>query len=98
MVAAYWRTNLTLRQFAPLFGMSKSAADRVIDRLGPSLALQQRKRFGKDIVLLGDGTLAPTRDHSIVEQSKNCRYSINYQVVVAVGRPLPGKCNDCIAW
>jgi hypothetical protein len=30
MVAAYWQTNLTLRQIAPLFGVSKSAADRII--------------------------------------------------------------------
>jgi hypothetical protein len=30
MVAAYWRTNLTLRQIAPLFEVSKSAADRII--------------------------------------------------------------------
>ena len=45
LVAAYWRTNLTLRQLAPLFGVSKSAANRVIDHLGPSLALQQRRRF-----------------------------------------------------
>ncbi len=40
LVAAYWRTNLTLRQLAPLFGISKSAADRIIDYLGPRLALQ----------------------------------------------------------
>ncbi|MFJ5050101.1 transposase family protein, partial [Streptomyces sp. NPDC088719] len=52
LVAAYWRTNLTLRQLAPLFGVSKSAADRIIiDHLGPSLALQPRKRFRKDTVL-----------------------------------------------
>lgn len=37
-VAAYWRTNLTLRQLAPLFGISRSAADRTIDHLGPKLA------------------------------------------------------------
>lgn len=70
LVAAYWRTNLTLRQLALLFGVSKSAADRIIDHLGPSLALQQRKRFRKDTVLIVDGTLVPTRDHSIAEQSK----------------------------
>ncbi|MEU9496887.1 transposase [Streptomyces sp. NPDC048215] len=106
LVAAYWRTNLPLRQLAPLFGVSKSAADRVIDHLGPSLALQQRKRFRKDTVLIVDGTLVPTRDHSIAEQSKNYRYSTNHQVVidadtrlvVAVGRPLPGNRNDCKAW
>jgi hypothetical protein len=43
-VAAYWRANLTLRQLALLFGVSKSAADRIIDRLGPTPALQQHKR------------------------------------------------------
>ncbi|TQJ85414.1 hypothetical protein FBY22_4189 [Streptomyces sp. SLBN-31] len=69
-------------QLAPLFGVSKSAADRIIDHLGPMLALQPRKRFAKDTVLIVDGTLAPTRDHAIAEQSKNYRYSINHQVVI----------------
>ncbi|QNA76328.1 transposase [Streptomyces sp. So13.3] len=106
LVAAYWRTNLTMRQLAPLFGISKSAADRIIDHLGPSLALQPRQRFRKDTVLIVDGTLVPTRDHTIAAQSKNYRYSTNHQVVidadtrlvVAVGRPLPGNRNDCKAW
>lgn len=31
LVTAYWRTNLTLRQLAPLFGISKSAADRIVE-------------------------------------------------------------------
>lgn len=39
LVAAYWRTNLTMRQIGPLFGVSHSAAHRVIDTLGPLLAL-----------------------------------------------------------
>jgi hypothetical protein len=30
LVTAYWRTNLTMRQLAPLFGVSKSAADRTM--------------------------------------------------------------------
>ena len=60
LVAAYWRTNLTLRQLASLFGVSKSAADRIIDNLAPSLALQQRKRVRKDTVLIVDGTLICT--------------------------------------
>ncbi|MDX2557916.1 transposase [Streptomyces stelliscabiei] len=106
LVAAYGRTNLTLRQLAPLFRVSKSAADRIIDHIGPALALQQRRRFRKDAVLIVDGTLVPTRDHSIAEQSKNYRYSTNHQVVidadtrlvVAVGRPLPGNRDDCKAW
>ncbi|MCT9010508.1 transposase [Streptomyces rhizosphaerihabitans] len=106
LVAAYWRTNLTLRQLGPLFGISKSAADRVIDHLGPLLALRPRRRFRKDTVLIVDGTLVPTRDHTVAEQSKNYRYSTNHQVVidadtrlvVTVGRPLPGNRNDCKAW
>ncbi|MFB6678830.1 transposase [Streptomyces sp. NPDC056390] len=106
LVAAYWRTNLTLRQVAPLFGVSKSSANRVIDHLGPKIALRQRKQFAKDTVLIVDGTLVPTRDHAVAEQSKNYRYSTNHQVVidadtrlvVVVGRPLPGNRNDCKAW
>ncbi len=106
LVAAYWHTNLTMRQLAPLFGISKSAADRIINRLAPLLALQPRRRFRKDTVLIVDGTLVPTRDHSVAEQSKNYRYSTNHQAVidadtrliVAVGRPLPGNRNDCKAW
>lgn len=105
LVAAYWRANLTMRQLAPLFGVSKSA-DRIIDHLGPMLALQPRKRFAKDAVLIVDGTLVPTRDHTVAAQSKNYRYSTNYQVVidadtrlvVVVGRPLAGNRNDCKAW
>ncbi|WND32824.1 transposase family protein (plasmid) [Streptomyces sp. BB1-1-1] len=106
LVVAYWRTNLTMRQLAPLFGISKSAADRIIDQLGPLIAFQSRRRFAKDAVLIVDGTLVPTRDHSIAEQSKNYRYSTNHQVVidadtrlvVVVGEPLPGNRNDCRAW
>ncbi len=97
LVAAYWRTNLTLRQLAPLFGISKSAADRIIDHVGPLLAFKPRQRFRKDAVLIVDGTLVPARDHTIAEQSKNYRYSTNHQVVV-VGRPLAGNRNDCKAW
>ncbi|MFI1285198.1 transposase [Streptomyces sp. NPDC020858] len=106
LVAAYWRTNLTLRQIAPLFGVSKSAADRIIDHIGPLLALKPRRRFAKGTILIVDGTLVPTRDHAIAEKSKNYRYSTNHQVVidahtclvVTVGKPLPGNRNDCKAW
>ncbi|MGA5343538.1 transposase [Streptomyces griseoincarnatus] len=106
LVTAYWRTNLTMRQLALLFGISKSAADRIIDQLGPLLALQPRLGYAKDAVLIVDGTLVPTRDHTVAEQSKNYRYSTNHQVVidadthliVVVGRPLPGNRNDCKAW
>ncbi|MFJ3804633.1 transposase [Streptomyces sp. NPDC090088] len=105
-VAAYWRANLTMRQLAPLFGISKSAADRIINHLGPRLALRPRKRFAKGAVLVVDGTLVPTRDHTIAEQSKNYRYSTAHQVVigaetrlvVVVGRPLPGNRHDSRGW
>lgn len=106
LVAAYWRTSLTMRQLAQLFGVSKSAADRITDHLGPMLALQPRKRFAKDTVLIVDGTLVPIRDHTVAEQAKNHWYSTNHQVVidadsrlvVAVGRPVTGNRNDCKAW
>lgn len=101
LVAAYWRTNLTLRQLAPLFGISKSSAGRIVSQLGPSLALRPRSRFRKDTVLIVDGALVPTREHSVAEQSKNYRYSTNHQVVidadsrlvVSVGWPVPGNRN-----
>ncbi|SNB89696.1 Helix-turn-helix of DDE superfamily endonuclease [Streptomyces sp. PgraA7] len=48
LVVAYWRTNLTMRQLAPLFGISKSAANRIIDQLAPLIAFQPRRRFAKD--------------------------------------------------
>jgi len=106
LVAAYWRTNLTLRQLALLFGISTSAADRVIDHLGPCLALRQRRRYRRQTVLIVDGTLVPTRDHTVAKRSKNYRYSTSHQVVidadtrlvVAIGRPVPGNRNDCRAW
>lgn len=70
LVAAYWRTDLTPRQLASLFGISKSAAARIIDYLGPSLALQPRRRFREDTALIVEGDLVPTRDHQVAEQSK----------------------------
>ena len=70
------------------------------------LALRPRKPFAEDTVLIVDGTLVPTRDHTIAERSKDYRSSTNHQVdidtdtwrVVVVGRPLAGNRNDCRAW
>lgn len=89
-----------------MFGVSKSAADRIVDHTGPLLALHQQKRFRQGTVLIVDGTLVPTRDHSMAEQSKDFRYLTNHQVVidadsrlvVSVGRPVPSNRNDCKAW
>ncbi|MDQ0771760.1 hypothetical protein QF026_000226 [Streptomyces aurantiacus] len=91
----------------PLFGISKSAADRVIDHIAPLLALAPvRRRHPADTVLIVDGTLVPTRDRSVVASSKNYRCSTNHQVVidantrllVAAGRSLPGNRHDARAY
>ena len=107
LVAVYYRTNLTLRQVALLFEVSKSAAGRVVDHLGPLLALAERERpHPPERVLIVDGTLIPVHDRSVAASSKNYRFSANLQVVidanteltVGVGRPVPGNRNDCTAW
>src|SRR4051812_15058132 len=106
LVAAYWRTNLTMRQLGPLFGISHSAVHRVIDTLGPLLALAPVRRHGHGQVAIVDGTLVPTRDHRLAARSKNYRYSTNLQVaidattrlVLAVGDPQPGNRNDTIVY
>ncbi len=64
-MATYWRTNLTMRQLAAVFGVSKSAAARVINDLGSALGLRPRVRFPRGAVLIVDGTLVPTRDHEV---------------------------------
>lgn len=96
-----------MRQLGPLFGVSKSAMDRVIDDIAPLLALAPvRRRHPAGTVLIVDGTLVPTRDRSIAASSKNHRYSTNDQViidantrlVVAAGRPLPGNRHDARAY
>jgi hypothetical protein len=44
LVAVYYRTNLTMRQLAPLFGISPATVCRVIQRLRPLLALETAPR------------------------------------------------------
>ncbi|MGW4720552.1 transposase family protein [Nocardia sp. NPDC004260] len=82
VVAAYWRTNLTMRQLAAVFGVSKSAAARVIEDLDPAMGLRPRVRFPRGAVLIVDGTLVPTRDHDMAAPGRNYRYSTNHQVVI----------------
>lgn len=77
LVAAYWRTNLTMRQIGPLFGVSHSAAHRVIETLGPLLVLAPVRRRPVDQIAIVDGTLIPTRDHRLAAPSTNYRYSTN---------------------
>jgi DDE superfamily endonuclease len=68
LIAVYYRANLTLRQVVVLFGVSKSAAHRVVDHLAPLLALAPvTGRHGPDTVLIVDGTLVPTHDRKVTD-------------------------------
>ncbi|BCJ33918.1 hypothetical protein Athai_14210 [Actinocatenispora thailandica] len=68
----HYRTNLALRQIAPLFGVSKSAAGRIVDHLAPHLVLEsQTRRHRPAAVLIVDGTLLPTHNRSMSARSKN---------------------------
>jgi hypothetical protein len=44
VVAVHYRTNLTVRQLGPLFGISSSTVCQVIRRLGPPPALEPLSR------------------------------------------------------
>lgn len=60
----------------------------------------------QDTVLVVDGALEPTRNHTIVERSENCRCSAHHQVVVdadqrlgvVVGQSVAGNRDDCRSW
>jgi hypothetical protein len=87
LVCIALRTNLTMRELAATFGMSKSAAHRIVATLTPRLASlaglgerSQRRDHRESWVL--DGTLVPTRDHRRAAKSKNYRWSCNAQLVV----------------
>lgn len=82
LVTTYWWTNLTMRQIGLLFGVSHSAGHRVIDTIGPLLALAPVRKRRVDCVAIVDGTLVPTRDHRLAAPSKNYRYSANVQVAI----------------
>ncbi|WRZ37998.1 transposase family protein [Streptomyces sp. NBC_00151] len=64
LVAVYYRTNLTMRQLAPLFGISPATVCRVIQRLRPLLAIEPASPPADAVERLWivDGTLIPVRD------------------------------------
>ena len=78
------RTNLTIREPAVLFGISRSQAHRVVASLTRAVAallvstLVPDRRWSRIV----DGTLIPTRDHRTAAKAKNYRWSMNAQVVV----------------
>ncbi|MBT2417772.1 transposase [Streptomyces sp. ISL-22] len=108
LVAVYYRTNLTMRQLAPLFGISPATVCRVIQRLGPLLALEpvRAPQEAVERLWIVDGTLIPVRDRGVGASSRNYRFSANVQVVVdadtrlvvAAARPVPGTTADAHAW
>ncbi|MER5961552.1 transposase [Streptomyces sp. NPDC002057] len=108
LVAVYYRTNLTMRQLAPLFGISAATVCRVIQRLRPLLALEPAPRPVADVdrLWIVDGTLIPVRDRTVGASSRTYRFSANVQVtidadsrlVVASARPAPGNEADAHVW
>src|SRR5882762_2589885 len=76
------RTNLTLRELAAVFQISKSAAHRILATITPRLArlLHESRCLDRRWSWIVDGTLIPTRDHSSAAKSKNYRYSCNAQL------------------
>lgn len=108
IVAVYYRTNLTMRQLGPLFGVSSSTVCRVIQRLGPLLVLEplSRPTDAADRLWIVDGTLVPVRDRTIGASSRNYRFSANVQVIVdadtrlmiAAARPTLCTTADAHAW
>jgi len=78
------RTNLTVRELACLFTISKSQAHRVVADLVPRLAtlLERTVDTSRRWSWIVDGTLVPTRDHVTAAKSKNYRWSCNAQILV----------------
>lgn len=78
------RTNLTCRELAAVFQISKSMAHRIVATITPKLAALAPGSRCRDQrwSWIVDGTLIPTRDHSHAAKSKNYRYSCNAQVLV----------------
>lgn len=89
LVAAYWRTNLTMRQLAPLFGVSKSAADRINDHLEPKLALQPRQRFAKDTDL--EAVMRGTGPHDCQHDERRGVAEAGVLPVFVSAGPLPTR-------
>lgn len=104
LVCTSLRTNLTVRELAAVFAISKSQVHRIVADLVPRLAkllVQPTSRDHRWSWIL-DGTLIPTRDHRAAAKSKNYRWSCNAQIlarrrdlrIVAVVGGGPGNRND----
>lgn len=77
------RTNLTFRELAACFAISKSTAQRIVARMTYLLArVREAPLDDRRVSWVVDGTLIPTRDHSCAARSKNYRWSCNAQLLV----------------
>lgn len=109
LAAIAWRTNLTHRQLADLFGVGVGVATvhRILDRMTPLVAgLLEPPGGSRSDLWVVDGTLIPVEDHTQTECSKNYRHSVNVQFtfrardrrVIAVGDAWTGNRNDIIVF
>jgi hypothetical protein len=104
IVCTALRTNLTFRELAAVFQISKSSAHRIVAALTPQLArlAAAPRDYRRSWVV--DGTLIPTRDHRYAARSKNYRWSCNAQIlvrrddltVIATAAGGPGNRNDSV--
>ncbi|HEX5061660.1 MAG TPA: transposase family protein [Kofleriaceae bacterium] len=83
ITCAALRTNLTIRELAAVFAISKSTAHRIVAAitrrlscLGDPVCADRRWSW------IVDGTLIPTRDHTYAARAKNYRWSCNAQLLV----------------
>ncbi|MEJ8642414.1 transposase [Streptomyces sp. MS1.HAVA.3] len=107
LAAIAWRTNLTHRQLADLFGIGVATVHRVISHLAPLIAgLLEPPDGQRSDLWVVDGTLIPVEDQTVTACSKNYRRSVNVQFafrvsdrrVVAVGDAWPGNRNDIVVF
>ena len=104
ITCAALRTNLTMRELAAAFGLSKSSAHRIVSTMTSRLAALGSKAAPLDrrASWVVDGTLIPTRDHAGAARSKNYRWSCNAQIlarrrdlwIIATAAGGPGNRND----
>lgn len=99
------RTNLTVRELAVVFAISRSQAHRIVtDIVGriATLLAHSSADLDRRHSWVVDGTLVPTRDHAVAAKSKNYRWSCNVQIlarradlyVIAIAGGGPGNRND----
>jgi len=93
ITCAALRTNLTFRELAASFAISKSAAHRIVSTMTPRLAALSAENGPGDRreSWVVDGTLIPTRDHRRAAQILIRRRDL---LVVATTAGGPGNRND----